>query len=1015
MNTGMLDFGEFRLDPANARLWCRDESCALAPKPFDVLCFLAAHPGELVTKAELLNAIWPNLHVTESSLTYTINAIRAALGDNAQAPVYIETVMRRGYRFIARVTRIPPEAAETLSEKRSAPSSFTSPSRPRWWVGRAARLEALTKLAQQAINGNRQVVFITGEMGIGKTTLVEVAVEGMAQWGVSVLWGKCFELFGTDEAFLPLVDALQEFCRGANGPFLIKALRDHAPTWLAQMPSLIETKDRVVLQNEVFGATRERMLREFCDLLEIVSSEHPWIVILEDLHWSDFATLDVLSRFARRDRRASVLVIVTYRSVGVSLGDHPIRAVHQELQIHGHCVELALDRLSLAEVEQHLDLRLGDAAIAQALAGRVFGRTGGQPLFVVALIDYLIAERALREVDGRWCLAAEENISQEGMPHGLRDIIAHQIECLTAIQQRILETASAAGAEFCASLAAAVLGHDIVEVETVCEGLARNAQGIVQAGMAEWPDGTVAGCYAFRHALYQDVLYQRLAPAHRVQTHRRIGERLEAAYGSQTTQISSVLALHFEKGRDFAKAVRYLSQAAENSAKRFNYQEAAAYLTRAFGLVDRFPVDQRSMIRITLLQLRGWVRRSAGELPGALADLRAVVMCAAEADLHSVEVKALVDLSRFCLWVDRQQCLELATRAVARSETLDDNIVKALVQANIASLSLYLNGWRDEDAALCYRAMEIVSDVQDPIIIRRFLGIENMVDFIAANYHKCFAGSEHGEELAQEGGDGYLYVLFSVLGSFSLLHLGEWRKLRERLVVVLAMAERNANFHAMCPFRLTVAWLHAETLDFQGAKECCEAALDRIVEQNPLNFFMGRILLARANIALHDHTVALAHLNAIEYKIEIDSVAMESFFYPLFHHAFCDYYIAIGDLVAAQGRAMKLCEICKVTRNNSYLALAHRLLAKIAIAEGDLEEAQVQLFRAIAIIEQGNYPLAAWRVYATAKQLHERRGEAARADEFRRRSEKVIQVLAENLDERDPLRWSLLAGFASFV
>ena len=96
---------------------------------------------------------------------------------------------------------------------------------------------------------------------------------------------------------------------------MFQALRNHAPTWLLQLPGLLDARDRAAVQAEIFGATRERMFREFCDLLEALGAECPWIVVLEDLHWSDFATVNALSRFARGDRKAAVLVLASYRPI----------------------------------------------------------------------------------------------------------------------------------------------------------------------------------------------------------------------------------------------------------------------------------------------------------------------------------------------------------------------------------------------------------------------------------------------------------------------------------------------------------------------------------------------------------------------------------------------------------------------------------------------------------------------------------------------------------------------------
>jgi DNA-binding winged helix-turn-helix (wHTH) protein/tetratricopeptide (TPR) repeat protein len=1012
VKTGTFAFEGFRLDPANALLWRGDARVALAPKPFEVLCRLVDRPGELVTKDELLDAVWSSLHVSDSSLSVAINALRLALGDDPNAPHYIETVTRRGYRFIAPVTVAPTPDGERPPEGRASVPSLVAAFRPRWGVGRTAPLEALESLLQQSLAGNRQVVFITGEAGIGKTTFIEMAMERMSKRGVRVLWGHCIEHFGTDEAFLPLIEALQERCGGADGPLLLKTLRDHAPTWLAQMPGFLDAKDRAAFQSEVFGATRERMLREFCELVEVLSSDRPWVIILEDLHWSDFATLDVLSRFARRDRKASVLVLATYRPIDVMIGGHPIRTIHQDLQIHGRCTELALDRLSRAEVEQYLALRFDEAEMVHALVGRVFRRTQGHPLFVVSLVDYFVAQQAIDEVDGHWHLAPEEAISQEGMPHDLRDMITAQIDRLNADERELLEAASAAGAEFSAAMVAGAMNRNTLEVEQTFEALSRRGHVLTTAGVSEWPDGTVAGCYSIQHALYQDVLYKRLAPGKRVQTHRRLGERLEEGYRARTAEIASVLALHFEEGRDFAKAVRYLGQAAENSVKRFGNREAAIYLTRALALVERLPAGDQLTMRIKLLQQRGWARRSAGDLRGALEDLSAEVSCAAEANQLLVEVKALVDLSWFCLYVDRRQCLEVAERALARSRALDDDVMTALAQGNRASLNLYLRGWRDQDADHCRLALKLTADVRDPFILIRRCSIQTVLAFMNSNYQEGCAAAEHGQALAQERGDAYTFVIFNTLGASLLLHLGAWSEMRQSLVAALAMTEKNATRQISSPFHLTYAWLHNEALDFEGAKKCCEEALDSEVEENPVNFFEGRILLAQAHLGLHDYPAALEQFNAIAHRIEVDGIIMESPCYPVYYRNLCEYWLAMGDLARAREQAMWLYELAARPPERTYLALSHTLLAKIAMAEGGLEEAEIQLSRAISIVEGAELPLVAWRVYVTAAEFYESVGERRKAIEFLSRSEKAIQALTETFEPDDRLRGSFLAGYA---
>jgi DNA-binding winged helix-turn-helix (wHTH) protein/tetratricopeptide (TPR) repeat protein len=1004
VSTGELAFGQFRLDRANALLWRGQERVVLAPKPFEVLCCLVERPGELVTKDELFDAVWSDLHVSESSLTVAINALRSALGDDRQAPHYIETVTRRGYRFIASVSAVQSSNIEQPLRDETSVSDDMANQHRHWRVGRGVPLEVLESVLQQVLAGQRQIVFITGEAGIGKTTFVQMAMERMEQHGMGVLHSGCNELFGTHEAFLPLIEALHEQCRGADGTLLLKSLRDHAPTWLAQMPGLLREEDRAAFQHEVFGATRERMLREFTYLMERLAAKRPWVIILEDLHWSDFATVDALSRIARRERKAALLVLATYRPVDVAAEGHPIRTVHQDLQIHGRCTELALDRLTRSEVEHYLALRFGSADLAKGLVERVFARTGGQPLFVVSLVDHLVAQRMIVEVDGQWQLGSEEAISQDSMPRDLREMITRQIDHLTADERGLLEVASAAGAEFSALLVAGAMDRNVLEVEQLCEELARTGRVVASAGMAEWPNGALSGTYAFQHALYQEVLYQRLAPARRVNTHRRVGESLERGYGARAPEVASALALHFELGHDFAKAMRYLGLAAESSARRFSTREAASYLSRALDLVPHLPVELQAPTRLKLLLQRAWAWRAGGDFGRSLEDLRAVVAHAVETGHVREEVNALVDLSRFCLYVDRRQCLPFAEQALEKSRAIEDPAFRALVQGNFANLSMMLHGWRAEDAASCRKAASLIGDSQDVSMRLRRCSMEMVLEFLSSNYPACCDATGRGKELARMVGDVYLFVLYNTVEAFALLYSGEWGKVQESVASALAISERNVNPQASALCRLTIGWLHAEAQEFESAARHAKEVLNPMIEANPFSFFVGRNLLVRTYIGLRNLPLARQHLDAMERRVEVDGVPMESLVVPQYLLNRFDYWLEVGDLDQAQKAATRLHEVTAAAPDRPFAALSHNVMAKIAMATKNSQAARSHLFKAVAIVRDGNQPIAAWRVYAMAAYFHESFGDARRAVKWRRRSDEVVRSLANSLEPSDPLR-----------
>ncbi|MGH8568452.1 MAG: transcriptional regulator, partial [Gammaproteobacteria bacterium] len=563
-------------------------------------------------------------------------------------------------------------------------------------------------------------------------------------------------------------------------------------------------------------------------------------------------------------------------------------------------------------------------------------------------------------------------------------MIEYQIERPIPAEQRLLGAASAAGAQWSAALLAAALGADAVEIECSCEALARRGQMLTAAGVEEWPDGTVAGRYAFLHALYAEVLYQRLTPAQRVELHGCLGKRLESAYGERAGEIAAELALHFEQGRDPARGVRYLRQAGEHAVRRFANREALGYLGRALELVERLPGARRVEQRIELLQQRGWVRRSMGDIRGAVEDLSAVLSNAREASQRLAEVRALLDLSRIYAWVDRRRSLELAERAVARSDDLPDALMKALVRGNCASLNIHFRGWREEDAQACRLSLEVTRQTQNPRMQNRRLIILSMLECTSSNYQAACVAAEEGMQVAQGLGDAYMFMVCQGFRAWALLHVGAWGEMRRSLAAALITAERNANRQGSTYYRLEIAWLHAEALDFEGARSGCEQSVESALQAHDLSsYFLGQNLLAKANLGLQDYPRAFECFNEITRRVEDEGLLMESILHPLFHQGLCEYWLAQGDLGQAQREAALLCELAALPPERTYLAIGHSLLAQIALAERRWEEAQSQLARALEIVEGAEVPLAAWRVYATAAAFRQRQGRPSEAEGYR--------------------------------
>ncbi len=631
-------FRPFRLDLENEILWRGSRILALRQKSFALLRYLAERPGELVCKEELLKAVWPETRVSDIVLKVCIREVRQILGDQPQTPSYIETVQRRGYRFI-RPVRIrglasgprPKRNQQTESEGRSpGRSSDIKPLEPPLAlpledhqdlvpnaVGRVAELQQLQSYLEKAWRGTRQVVFLSGEAGIGKTTLIEAFLQNLesrvqslaseSQTGSSAIaqtldsrrwtldarpWiarGQCIAHYGVGEAYLPVIEAVSRLCREPAHEHFLTLLNRYAPMWLAQMPSLLSPHSHNRLQREIRGATQERMLRELAEALEALTAEVPLVLILEDLHWSDYATLDLLSFLATRQEPARLLILASYRPEELDLSGHPLKSVTHELQSHGRCHHLAIPLLTLEAISQYLHARFPGNTFSAGLARTIHQCTEGNPFFMTSLIEHLVTRRALTFQEQQWTLTMSPEDIQLEKPTNSSEIIEHQLARVNPQEELVLKAASVAGVEFSTAAVAAGLNAPVEEVEECCERLARRNQFLRAQGVDRWTTGTVAARYRFIHALYQQAWYERVTAARRAQLHQRIGEQKEQCYGDQAYEMAAELAPHFEQGRDVQRAIHYRRQAAKNATQRCGYHEAINHLSKGLTLLPQLP------------------------------------------------------------------------------------------------------------------------------------------------------------------------------------------------------------------------------------------------------------------------------------------------------------------------------------------------------------------------------------------------------------------------------------------
>ncbi|HVN82347.1 MAG TPA: AAA family ATPase [Terriglobia bacterium] len=614
----LYEFGPFTLD-VNERRFLRGECLIpLRTKVFDTLCVLVRNHGHLLDKDELIRAIWPDAIVEENNLAHNISILRKALGETEGQEKFVETIPRKGYRFLAEVrAKGYSEFKSTSLPKLGTVAPFSSAPT---LVQREQEMAFLRSRLDRALSGKRQVVFVTGEAGLGKTSLVDAfAQEIQASPELWIIRGQCLEHRGAGEPYMPVLEGLSRLCKGPGGEEIIRILANQAPTWLIQMPWLVSDAQLVLLQHRVVGSTRERMLREIVEAVDVLSTVRPMAFILEDLHWSDYSSLDFIARLAQRQESARILLIATLRTTSVKTQDHPVYGMVQELKLRGFCEEIPMTFLSDESIGRFLPIKFPGMSFSAGFLRLIRERTEGNPLFMLSLVEHWIGEGILKQVDGRWGLSVDFR-DRASIPDTLRQLVAQQLAEIGPEDREVLEAGSIAGMMFSAAIIAPSLELNDEEVEARCVTMGNRGHFLAPAGTIEWPDGTATSRFRFIHELFWQVLYEGVPAARKIRMHKQVGSKLETVYGHETRERAAELAFHFVRGRDISKGLRYLEFAAENAAGRSAYQEAIEHLNQGLQLIERHPsrwefreqeLALRTLLGRALVATRGWAAPEA--------------------------------------------------------------------------------------------------------------------------------------------------------------------------------------------------------------------------------------------------------------------------------------------------------------------------------------------------------------------------------------------------------------------
>jgi serine/threonine protein kinase len=513
---------------------------------------------------------------------------------NPGVPAVLERLLLSMLEKDARLRPTADEVEQVLDSLRKPPAdmeTFFLKATERHTVGRGQQLKELHTALNLATAGRGSLVCVSGEAGIGKSTVMEEFLGALktSRASCNVARGRCSERLAEGEAYLPILEALDSLLHSSSGDSASRIMRTLAPSWFLELAPAQRQDSSMIRLADSKATSQERLKREFVAFLQELCRHRPLLLTLEDVHWIDTSTVDLLSYVTSRIESLPLLIVVTYRPGEMAERMHPLLQLRLDLEARGLARELRLSYLEQADVENYLVLEFPEHRFPVPFGHFLWKRTEGNPLFMVDLVRDLRDRKVIVQDQGRWVLSRPVEDIGLDVPASIRSMIQRKIDSLSEPDRRLLQAASVEGAEFHSVVLAAATSGDAADVEERLENIERLHFFVQRIGEKEFPDGTLTLHLRFVHSLYQNALYATLSPTRRTGLSAATANTLLRLHASAQSSVAHKVALLFESARDFSRAAEFFQLAAERAAGVFANQEAAALARKGLEMVTKLP------------------------------------------------------------------------------------------------------------------------------------------------------------------------------------------------------------------------------------------------------------------------------------------------------------------------------------------------------------------------------------------------------------------------------------------
>lgn len=777
------------------------------------------------------------------------------------------------------------------------------------FVGRETELQLLETYLTQGIEAKKgTVVFVTGEAGVGKTELIDqFKSRALSKYpDIRLATGYCNEFTGGGDPYQPFFDILDELVtteqETGTGRFL-QFILEMGPEWVQVIPGIgnlvsATWKTTQWIRKEFFGKAtldapqidHHTIFRQYTKILQNISTLNPLMLVLEDLQWADTSSVDLLFHLARNLGSCPALIMGTYRPSEVEVRQHPLKQIKAEMKRYGLYQEVSLARLEKGDVIEYLKAEFPNNTFEMAFIDFLYDKTEGNPLFVVEVINLLREQRIIVQRQGLWQLA--ERVADIDIPPAIAGVIEKRIGNLRNEIRRVLQYASVEGEMFSSATLSRLLHWEeltLLEELEVLERIHRLIEELETEGIL-----TKSGMrYQFIHSLIHKSFYNSLNARQKQLLHKKLGEILETEYRDDRERIATQLAVHFEKGREFDKAIEYRVIAARKANDLYSFPESAEYCQIGLTLLGQLEnSNSNKQRRIDLLLEWGRAAEAVGkvdeaidryascealslsisdkqrlsniyyrwgsalyrksEYEGSIEYLERSLRLREELNDRAGIADALEALgTNYTYYQDRwRDALEVFERSQQVREELGDHRGKGRILANLGVI--YHKHGRDDDAlVVCREALAIQQRIGDVLGQALSLFTLGRVHLVRCEWNPVLSHYRKSLELAERIDDPTLRIEI-------LTGLGDWHRRQQRFGETLQYFEDALELSRAVGNKNGIAWLLCLTgrvLKEQGKTEEALSTLNDSLEiYEEIGGWTGEALVSKAMADVYLHT-----------------------------------------------------------------------------------------------------------------------------------------------------------------